>query len=667
FSPCSAKGNRSGSLRLVPPGKAAALQDSLDAVPPPWTPIVLGNQSVSCWNRVYDFGDSLLPARIQSGGADLLAGPIRLAVKTDPQPEHAWSGVDQEWRNLRYTVTQAGPDIVRMTTAAESALLKAECRYRFEFDGMLLCDLILVPKAGSALARRIDLILPFASEQARLYHHNPIKPIAQYDLLRDPFNSGAIPVEGLFLPFTHALWIGNERRGLQWFAESDRGLSPLGYFFSLNRERTLTLSLTGLRRLSRKAPFRFVFGLMASPVKPMPPTDAIRWSWQIIGDESLKPDSPDPLPRLRQNRAAGINATFAVNLTELARRGRVDPAFRGAWQRLNRAAGAAGILLQASMSWVTLEPGQRFTPEGISPAWLMQPELAMPMEEGLIHYPCVGSPFRHWLVRAAGESVRNLGLRGLYLDGPGVAVLCANRAHGCGYEDERGIHPTLPILAARDLMKRLYRICRASPDPGLIVAHMSGFMQLPSLSFADATLGTEHIADWVPDQDARYTLAGFRAEVLGHPYGLPSLWLYTNQERPSLYNALCLLHDLIPAHYDGTTTAFVEAYRAFGAREARWVGYWEAQRPVDAESKDLHVSSYVKLGEGTLTAIANLKTYPITSRITCHKPLLGLRAPAITATVAASGASVQRQGEANIVSLAPGGWALLRVAEQPSP
>lgn len=632
-------------------------------VPPPWTPIVVEEQSVSCWNRVYDFRDNLFPTQIQSGGVDLLAGPMRLTVKVDPYPDHSWSGVDQEWRDPRFSVVRADPGEVVMTTAAESALLKAACRYRFEFDGMLLCKFSLEPKSRPVLARRIDLVIPFRPELARLYHHNPIKPVAQYDLQHDPFNSGAIAPEGLFLPFTHTLWVGDEKRGLQWFAESEQGLSPLGYFASLNRERILTLNLTGLRRLSRDKPFRFTFGLMASPVKPMRPTDEIRWSWQIIGDESLQPDSPDPLPRLQQNQAAGINSSFAVNITELVQRGRKDPDFKRAWQRLNRAAAAADIVLQAGISWVTLEPELRLSPEGITAHWLMQPELALDSEEGLLHYPCVGGSFRDWLVRAAAEGVRDFGLRGLYLDGPGIAVLCANRAHGCGYEDDRGLHPTLPLLAARDLMKRLYRIFHTGPKPGLLVAHMSGSMQLPSLSFADATLGTEHIASWYPDQDSRYTLASFRAEVLGHPFGLPSFWLYTNKDRPSLYNALCLLHDLLPARFDGTTRAFVNAYREFGAFEAQWVGYWEAERPVDVVEGTLRVSSYLKPGLGTLTAVANLGNEPVTAPIVYDRAALGLAAPAVVETEAAHGASVQRQGDADVISVAPGGWVLLRVAE----
>lgn len=283
----------------------------------------------------------------------------------------------------------------------------------------------------------------------------------------------------------------------------------------------------------------------------------------------------------------------------------------------------------------------------------------MDYEEGRLYYPCVGGGFRDWLLGVCEEGFRDFGLRGVYLDGPGVALLCANRAHGCGYEDARGIHPTLPILAARDLMKRLYVASHTGDRAGLIVAHMSGFMQLPSLSFADATLGTEHIAGWYPDQNPRYTLAGFRAEVGGHQYGIPSLWLYKNADRPTLYTALSLLHNLVPISFDGTTMAFTKTYRDFGAFEAQWVGYWEPSRPVDTTDARLKVSSYLKQGQGALTTVANLSLDSVEAALTLDTDRLGLQRPAVLEVVAAKEAAI----ESGRLSFAPGGWALLRIGE----
>ena len=634
--------------------------DNGPLVPEPWTPIAARGHSVECWNREYDFGDGLLPQRITSGGVDLLAGPIRLLVKEAGLRQATWSGAEQEWTDVRYTVTKSQADVVEMTTQAASGLLQVTCKYRFEFDGMLLCDLEIAPKAGPVTVRRIDLVIPLKPQCAKLFHHCPLKPIAHWDWERDPYHSGAVPAAGLFLPFVPFIWVGDENRGLQWFAESDEGLSPMGYFVSLTPDHQLDLSLKSLTILSRDKPFRFRFGLMASPVKPMLPTDQIRWSWQIIGDESLKKDGIDPAPRLAGSAGTGINASFAVNISDLLWHAKRDPLYVEKWRELMAAAEKQGISLEACISWCPMKPDAPTSPPGITDAWLLEPRITCAVPEGDLHATCDHGGFSEWFLGAVRKALLEMGTGGLYLDGPGIPQLCTNQAHGCGYTDERGLHPTYPILAAREMMKRLYRISRAAGPRKWIVAHMSGAVILPSLSFADAILGGEHICGWYPDQNPRYTLAGFRAEMVGRQYGLPAFWLYKNQDRPTLYNALSLLHDMMPVT-DGAPVAFIKAYHDFGASEARWVGYWEANGPVLATDPRLKVSSYLKPGVGTLSTVANLTGESVTSALAFDRAQLGLQSPRVKRTVASAKATVSGDGAS--VSLEPGGWALVEVGE----
>jgi len=75
--------------------------------------------------------------------------------------------------------------------------------------------------------------------------------------------------------------------------------------------------------------------------------------------------------------------------------------------------------------------------------------------EGDLHATCDHGPFSEWFLGAARKALLELNTGGLYLDGPGIPQLCTNRAHGCGYEDERGLHPTYPIPRGADMMKRL--------------------------------------------------------------------------------------------------------------------------------------------------------------------------------------------------------------------
>lgn len=38
--------------------------------------------------------------------------------------------------------------------------------------------------------------------------------------------SGAVPAQDAAMPFKALLWLGNEERGLGWYAESDRSWQP---------------------------------------------------------------------------------------------------------------------------------------------------------------------------------------------------------------------------------------------------------------------------------------------------------------------------------------------------------------------------------------------------------------------------------------------------------
>jgi len=149
--------------------------------------------------------------------------------------------------------------------------------------------------------------------------------------------------------------------------------------------------------------------------------------------------------------------------------------------------------------------------------------------------------------------------------------------------------------------------------------------------------------------------------VRGHQHGIPSLWLYKNKDRPTLYAALSLLHDLVPTTFDGTTAAFTEAYRSFGASDARWMGYWEPMWPVGTSDPRLKAGSYLKPGVGALTTVANLTQEEVRAELTFDRALLNLKAPRVLEVVD----SRETHIEGSALRLGPGGWVLVRVGEGP--
>src|SRR5262249_10104451 len=53
-----------------------------DRVIRPWSPLEVEGRAIRCWGREYRFDDGPLPSRVSSLGEDLLAAPVRLALRS---------------------------------------------------------------------------------------------------------------------------------------------------------------------------------------------------------------------------------------------------------------------------------------------------------------------------------------------------------------------------------------------------------------------------------------------------------------------------------------------------------------------------------------------------------------------------------------------------------
>lgn len=622
-------------------------------VPEPWTPVVADGNTIKCWNRAYAFDNSLMPSTISSGAVQLLSKPIELNATVHALPNdvsHTWFGEKEEWGPARLSVGQRDPDVVKFTTQAESKHLVARCEYTAEFDGMVLCDLTITPRTGSARLRDINIALPLNAEVAKLYQHQTFKIAWEQSYGKngtEPLNAGALPGY-MALPFVHTMWIGDERRGLQWFAESDEGLSPRGYFLTVDKNRLMKLSLSGTRVISKSKPFHFVFGLMASPVKPMLAPYQMRWAfwWQNPAMWREPSVENSGLLSLHKNgvqffHLKGTSGDPYIDTPEL------PGLLKAAAGYGMHAMGSAGGWLNSKHKDYTRDmdtlPRTIFTAEGT------------PGEEISV---CQGSNHRLWLLDRAEKAFNQLKLDGIYLDGTAYPGFCENLSHGCGYVDSTGIHATVPILKVRELMKQLYLLCRATGRPTCITAHISGLICLPTLSFADVYLDGEHIAKEWPESPA-YDLAGFRAEELGQQYGIPSVYLTMipgGEDRNSTYAAI---HGMSHINISETGGRFWKATEDFGTADAQWIPYWEDGKPITTDA-DLKISTYVRKPAGALSVIGNLTYAPITATIRIDRAALGLSAVPTVKDLAADTVLPVADGAFSL-TIGPGKYALVRI------
>jgi hypothetical protein len=220
-------------------------------------------------------------------------------------------------------------------------------------------------------------------------------------------------------------------------------------------------------------------------------------------------------------------------------------------------------------------------------------------------------------------------LGGIYLDGLAdpIGTACANLEHGCGYVDSTGTHPTAPILGTRELMKELYGIVKSIPGPTCIAAHTSSSILLPCLSFADVYLDGEHLNRF--PEDSLYTLASFRAEMMGHPFGIPAVYLdyrgngKIERQKSIMYS---LLHNMVPFRiFDAADV--LKACDEFGASQATWIPYWRQGKPVTTTEPNCRISTYLKPGRGALCIIANVGKSKTKADVTIDCESTGLRQP----------------------------------------
>jgi hypothetical protein len=265
------------ALALEKPARPAWLGSKAgisDEVLAPWTPLRVSGNKVMPWGRTYGFSALPFPSSAITAGEEVLAGPITL-VGTVGGQKIRWEGQDAR-------VTQAKPGVVTLQSQARATGLSCTGTVSLEYDGMMRSDFRLAPQ-GETTVEALTLEVPMKARFARYLYHWPGRWGSAY-------NAGALPPEGFHGPFKPFFWLGDEKRGLCWFSESDRN------FFGDGKANVIDISREGDRVVLRvnlitspqvvKEPLDYTFGFQATPVKPMTPDV---WDYRIshAGNYSL--------------------------------------------------------------------------------------------------------------------------------------------------------------------------------------------------------------------------------------------------------------------------------------------------------------------------------------------------------------------------------------------
>ncbi len=223
---------------------------------------------------------------------------------------------------------------------------------------------------------------------------------------------------------------------------------------------------------------------------------------------------------------------------------------------------------------------------------------------------CFQSAWKEYYLTSIARMIDEYDIDGVYLDGTTEPFGCTNELHGDGYVGPDGQrHRTYPIFAVRDLMRRMREVVKSRKPDGLISAHMSATVSIPTLAFVDDYWDGEQLD--VHERGFRLPLDAFRAEFMGHNWGVPSEFLsYLN--KPFTYEEsvpLALLHDVAVRPYArsgelmGMMSRVWDAWDTIDIERAEWFPYWAGGGPVTAASDDVLVSTHVGPGGALVVAM----------------------------------------------------------------
>jgi len=551
-----------------------------DRVLPPWTPLLTDSEAhaVECWGRRYEFGPML--SQVTSGDVKLLASPVRL--------EAVVRGVVVPLTGEPARIGDAGETRAVLSAETSGMKLRATMRHQVDYDGFTWTDVDLDVDAPVAVDE-LRLAWSMPASQATLLHADSLQWMNN--------QSGALKPEGWSSPgFLHFLWLGDEDRGLAWYAETDRDWVTAENTPAIQVARDgdrvdVTVRLIGgpTRIAGRR---QYGFGLMATPCRPRP-ENARRW-----------------------RMTPGVRPTFDIIWPNgnLKYYGYPDPEQPEEFAERVKASHEKGCLV---VPYVNLNFMSAGAPEWqyYGSRWADPDRVVTPSDVAEMGHASMGTcpAVRDWqdfILYRISEMIDRYDIDGIYID-------CWSpypcRAEPCGWRDADGnVRPTRPIRAYREILRRVYALFREKrPDP-LLMVHMSSQVVIPMLSFTDTILDGEQ---WVSGnlKDDYLGLMPpdlFRAEFMGVNYGPVDFFLpefrgdYVQPGTPNLA-AYLMLHDVNAWPIWCAAEYFNRLYEvegAFGIEKAEFRPYWRGSGVV--APPEVLVSSYAKDGE-VLLAVMN--------------------------------------------------------------
>lgn len=419
-----------------------------DSVPPPWTKPQFGSSGFSVWNRKVEFGGGGLVRSVRSGGMELLASPVEVAVDGRPL-DFAVAKVVRKVSSADYLLKARGADI--SVTA------------HVEFDGYMWFDVTYAPPKKSLTVR-----VPVKRDR-----------VVGFDDCSDPMRKLALPkgatADVKYSPVDRPWWWMGSAVGLMGGIEGVRGWNcrnlPEAVRFSADAKTAeLTMRVVD-SPCADSAKRTFGFYLQPTPVKPknkafalQPRSELVTWTGTMARFFDVKMPGFVDMEKLKQYQ-------------DLQRKGKRVFFYNGS--KVNSP-------IQPWWGWL----GQDWNDYG-DPAFFAEEVMfkdRADRDHGVWVTGCLNSRsfFDHKLWTTCWFlNNPDFGVMDLYFDLAAPSKGCNNRVHGCTWKDAFGrVQHDGTLRRCREFHKRVYRELKKKNPNGAMLGHLQ-YQRTPADVFFD--------------------------------------------------------------------------------------------------------------------------------------------------------------------------------------
>ncbi len=558
-----------------------------DYVPPPFTPIVVKDSSVSVRGRPSD-----LRGLVPRPAAVLSAAEVRLDGQPLAPPPPKW-----------VVKTPAVAVAERSWKAGE---LPLTARQTVEYDGFVTLDLTVGPGSAKELA----VTLTFAPEVSELYQ---VPRFSQTWAGRWPErmtfpNDQMAPGENVV-----GVWGGNETAGMAVYASTYRHWRGEGPRLVVRRDGNGP-GVIELHPVSTATtwdrPTTYRLGFVATPVKEYP-ADHLQMYSTATGREAI-----DELVS-RQLIWASLSDHYATFVTN-------DPAGDERKKAMVAEIKGKGKKALAYTTYMHVEEGAVKVPDdwpAINPAdgkVIARSIGGAQAELNRVFLSPGTESWVQWKLKDLEYAIDTYGIDGLYIDTSYIIMPLWNPVQGMGWRDSAGNPvPDYPVWSMREIWRRSYELFCRKKGEACIYAHHKGGCPAALAAFTSAFCDGEQFTG----QSIRnLTLDGVRAQVSGRPVGVRGA-LIDQYYRSSYYGArersqwdnptesamLTIVNDLIATGYPGEhpNRELFALRNDLGLTTAAWTP-WFGQSAWRLEgAPEVAVSSYATAAGDTVLVLAN--------------------------------------------------------------